>query len=153
MTSDVEFIEKPVDIKALLQKIKKLAPHKTPNILVVEDDEPSRELLLQALQKAGWNTIEAINGNEALTQLQTHQPTLILLDLMMPEIDGFYVLKEIQNHPQWKKIPVIVITAKALTNKERIFLNEHTQDLFLKEAYSLKNFVTTIINRIRRGKR
>jgi CheY-like chemotaxis protein len=153
MESDVEFIEKPVDIKALLQTIKKLTPHKAPNILVVEDDELSRELLLQALQKAGLQTIEAINGNEALTLLQTHQPTLILLDLMMPEIDGFNVLKEIQHHEQWKKIPVIVITAKSLTTKERKFLNECTQDLFLKEAYSWKNFVTTIIDRIRYGKR
>ena len=153
MTSDVEFMEKPVDIKALLQKIKKLSPHKTRDILVVEDDELSRELLLQSLQKAGWTTTEAINGHEALTLLKTTQPTLILLDLMMPEIDGFHVLKEIQKHAAWKKIPVIVITAKALTNKERKFLNEYTQDVFLKKAYSWKNFVTTIIDRIRRGKR
>ncbi len=152
MATDVEFIEKPIDVRQLLEKIKKLSRDKKPNILVVEDDEISRQLLLHAIQKAGWNTIEAINGHEALELLKSTKPSLILLDLMMPEIDGFHVLKEIQNHSDWKNIPAIVITAKTLTTEERNFLNQHTQDLFLKKAYSWKNFVATIVDRIKQLK-
>lgn len=153
MAADVEFMEKPVDVKKLLEKIRKLSLAKEHLILVVEDDELSRNLLTQAIEKTGWKTLVAEDGKDALIKLETQEPTLILLDLMMPNIDGFDVIKEIQQHRQWKKIPIIVITAKALTTTEREFLNQYTQDLFLKKAYSWKNFVSAIIDRIKLGKR
>jgi CheY-like chemotaxis protein len=67
--------------------------------------------------------VEAANGREALACMARQPPALILLDLMMPEMDGLEFLAEIRHHPEWSSIPVVVITAKELAEEERLFLN------------------------------
>ena len=119
-----EYLTKPVDRDRLLSVLKRYcsAP-RTGVALVVEDDVPTRDLLRRMLEKDGWEVREAGNGRAALECVAAQPPALILLDLMMPEMDGFEFLEELRQHADWKDIPVVVITAKDLTEEDRLFLN------------------------------
>ncbi|HEV2614781.1 MAG TPA: response regulator [Gammaproteobacteria bacterium] len=150
MTTEVDYLEKPVDIKVLLEKIKNLTPEKLPLVLVAEDDDLSRGLLVQAILRNGWKSTEASNGKEVITLLTAMKPDVILLDLMMPEMDGFQVIEEIQKHEKWRHIPIIVITAKDLTHDEKTLLNKYSKSLFLKSDYSPRNLIQSVIERIKK---
>jgi len=86
-------------------------------VLLVEDDVETREIMAHTLEKNGWKVSEASNGQEALDMMPDVQPRLILLDLMMPVMDGFGFLAEMRTRPEWQDIPVIVITAKDLRDQ------------------------------------
>jgi CheY-like chemotaxis protein len=88
----------------------------------VEDDAAARRVLRQELKKGGWRVLEAANGRLALEQLAQH-PDLVLLDLVMPEMDGFEFLEELRKRDGVRRIPVVVITAKDLTDEDRRRLN------------------------------
>jgi CheY-like chemotaxis protein len=102
--------------------------------MVVEDNSENREMICRQLTKAGWQVLEAENGLKALEVMQTEQPGVILLDLMMPEMDGFEFIQELRQHPQWRSLPVIVLTAKDLTAEERHWLDGRTQQIYQKGA-------------------
>jgi signal transduction histidine kinase/CheY-like chemotaxis protein len=119
-----EYLVKPLDRTRLLGLLKKYCRTPSPGLaLVVEDDASTREMLRRMLEKGMWSVAEASNGREALECVASQRPALILLDLMMPEMDGFEFLTEMRQHPEWKSIPVIVITAKDLSAEDRLFLN------------------------------
>jgi len=119
-----EYLTKPIDRERLLSVLKKFCAGPKPGLaLVVEDDVPTRELLRRMLERDGWEVQEAENGRVALECVEKQKPALILLDLMMPEMDGFEFVAEMRQHPDWKSIPVVVITAKDLTPEDRMFLN------------------------------
>ena len=105
-------------------------------IMLVEDDDETRELLGRTLEKAGWTVNEAINGREALDSMASDAPTLILLDLMMPVMDGFEFLAAMREHAEWDDIPVVVITAKTLTPEDRARLNGRVEEVVRKSAYT-----------------
>lgn len=84
-------------------------------ILVVEDDSASKDMLRRMLEHAGWQVQEATNDRLALEQIRQRQPALILLDLMLPELDGFEVLQELQATPASQSIPITVVTAMDLS--------------------------------------
>jgi CheY-like chemotaxis protein len=79
--------------------------------------------------------MEADNGRSALTVMQTTPPDLILLDLMMPEMDGFEFVTELRLNPEWHTIPIVVVTAKDLTLDERRLLNGYVERILQKGAY------------------
>ena len=85
-------------------------------VLVVEDDAPTRALRGRALSKAGWAVEDAENGRVALERIEASRPALVLLDLMMPEMDGFEFLDVLRRDVARRDIPVVVITAKTLTD-------------------------------------
>jgi CheY-like chemotaxis protein len=87
------------------------------------------------LEREGWAVEEAADGQEALDLLARGRPTLILLDLLMPRMDGFEVVSELQGHAEWREIPVVVITAKDLTPEDRARLNGHVEQVLVKGAY------------------
>ena len=86
---------------------------------VVDDDGDARELMRRLLERDGWEVVEAENGRAALARLGEHRPELILLDLMMPEMDGFELLGALRAREAWRTIPVVVVTAKELTEEDR----------------------------------
>jgi CheY-like chemotaxis protein len=88
---------------------------------------------------------ESGNGREALSRLQADKPDVILLDLMMPEMDGFAVVAALQKEPRWRDIPVIVITARDLDAKDRERLNSGVQSVLVKETFR----PTELVERIR----
>jgi CheY-like chemotaxis protein len=103
--------------------------------MIVEDDTATREMMVRMLNKTHWNVIEAANGMKALECLQTRKPDLILLDLMMPEMDGFEFIAQLRQQSEWADIPVVVLTAKDITMEDRIWLSNRVDTVFQKGAY------------------
>jgi DNA-binding response OmpR family regulator len=131
-----DYLVKPIDwsrMTAILQKYRCAQPPCP--VLVVEDDDALRELLKRMLIKAGWVVSEAINGREALAHVQVSRPELILLDLMLPEIDGFAFLSTLRQHDAWRTIPVVVLTGKELTEQDRLQLHNNVTIILQKGAY------------------
>ena len=111
-----DYLTKPIDRKRLLSVLEThLSGQISPTILVVEDDVNAREIMGRFLQRQDWTVELASNGREALQYLDENLPHLIVLDLMMPEMDGFEFIQVLRQNSNWQDIPVIVLTAKALT--------------------------------------
>src|SRR6478736_10154182 len=120
------------------------APARPTRILVVEDDALQRARVREWLRGQQWIVQEAANGREALASLQTAKPDLILLDLMMPEMDGFAVVAALQKEEDWRGIPVIVITSLDLDAKDRERLNSGVQLVLVKERFRPEDLVERI---------
>jgi signal transduction histidine kinase/DNA-binding response OmpR family regulator len=132
-----DFVTKPIDRARLASVLRKhLRDRPTSPVLVVDDDEETRDMLRRTVSAEGWTVSEAENGRVALQRMAEIQPGVILLDLMMPEMDGFEFVVELRKHPRWHSIPVVVITAKDLTVEDRRRLNGYVQKIVQKGAYS-----------------
>jgi signal transduction histidine kinase/DNA-binding response OmpR family regulator len=146
----VEVLTKPVERAQLTALIHNLVRREGP-VLVVEDDAGAREMIRQTIEKMSLPVAEADNGLQALDWLGQHPaPAVILLDLMMPEMDGFEVLDALAAHPQWREIPVIVITAKQLTAAERERLLGQARRVIEKGGASRLDIVAAINEAVRR---
>ena len=119
-----DYLTKPIDRQALVRAFRKgRTEYEFRGALLVEDDSQTRTLVRRMLENDGWVVTEAGNGREALAQVMHKPPGLIVLDLMMREMDGFEFLTELRQNREWRSIPVIVLTARDLTEEERLFLN------------------------------
>ncbi|MHB9023266.1 MAG: response regulator [Armatimonadota bacterium] len=128
-----EFLVKPVNHDRLLSVLQRFIRFDGPGtILIIDDDAGGREMLRRTLENEGWSISEADNGREGLRSIEKSAPQLILLDLLMPDIDGFAFLEALQEHPDWQAIPVIVITAKDLTAEDHKRLNGSVQTILQK---------------------
>ena len=142
-----DYLTKPIDrdrLLTILHKYQCASP--TSLLLVVEDDNTNRQMLRRLLEKQGFTVTEAQNGRAALAQITKRQPDLILLDLMMPEMDGFELVSQLQNHEQWQTIPIVVITAKDINPEDRIRLNGCVEKILQKGAYSQEELLAQVRN-------
>jgi signal transduction histidine kinase/CheY-like chemotaxis protein len=141
-----DYLSKPVDRDRLHKVLAKY--HRddvdSQSVLLVEDDQDTREITGRILEKAGWHYLEATNGQEALASLESHKPGLILLDLMMPVMDGFEFLLLMRANPDYRDIPVIVVTAKDLTEEERQALSGKVQAVIEKGPFSRDQLLVRI---------
>ncbi|HMJ66009.1 MAG TPA: response regulator, partial [Candidatus Binatia bacterium] len=115
-----EYLTKPIDwsrLAAILERYR-IDP-KLQSLLVIEDDPATRDLLQRNLEKDGWTVVTAENGRVGLECVAAQKPGTILLDLMMPEMDGFEFLTELRKRHEWRSIPIVVITAKDLSAEDR----------------------------------
>jgi CheY-like chemotaxis protein len=101
-------------------------------------------MLRRILAKEGWAVTEAVNGREALERVAENRPELILLDLMMPEMDGFAFLEALRRQEAWRAIPVVVLTAKDLTSHDRQRLNGYVERLLQKGTYSQEELLREV---------
>jgi PAS domain S-box-containing protein len=132
-----EYLTKPISRHQLINILRKYRTANAPNmVMVVEDDPAARELLVRLLHRAGWQVIEAEDGKIALQRLEKYQPDLILLDLMMPEIDGFELIIHLRQHEAYSSTPIVVLTAKDLSIEDRLWLNNRVNTIFQKGAYN-----------------
>lgn len=124
---------KQTEEEGLLAALSHVAPDRYPRVAIVDDSIEARRLIRRILQSQGEYTIfEASNGRDAVEMIQRELPNLIILDLMMPEIDGFGVLQKLQTKPETVDIPVIVVTAKELTSDEKKLLEGRVKSLLQK---------------------
>jgi adenylate cyclase len=119
----VEYLVKPVDREKLTQTLRRICGSVRGRVLLVDDDDIIRRQMRLQLQHNGWDLSEAENGRIALTRLEEVRPDAIVLDLIMPEMDGFEFVDEMRRRPEWRDIPVIVVTSKDLTAEDRSRLN------------------------------
>jgi PAS domain S-box-containing protein len=140
-----EYLTKPVDRKRLIAAVERFAGRTSDaRALVVEDDEPARTMLRRTLERAGWAVAEAENGRRGLDEMRRQLPSLVLLDLMMPEMDGFEFLEAMRGKPEWRAVPVIVITAKVLTDDDRRRLNGGVQAVVQKAGRAGEDLLAEI---------
>jgi CheY-like chemotaxis protein len=116
-----DYLTKPVDRDRLLAALRHHR-HDRP-VLVVDDDPMMRRMLRQLLEAEGHTVVEAEDGRAALALMNQTQPGMILLDLLMPEMDGFEFLSTMRENPQWRSTPVAIVTAKEITADDRSRLN------------------------------
>jgi threonine synthase len=119
--------------EGLLSALTEVSVDRFPRIVIVDDEPDARRLIRRILQTQGDYTLfEAGNGREAVELVNQEIPNLIILDLMLPELDGFSVMDELQKKPETAEIPIIVVTAKELTQNEKLRLQGHIQKLMQK---------------------
>jgi len=144
-----DYLSKPVDRDLLHRTLARYHTPETPSpVLLVEDDTDTREVMRRMLEKTGWQVLEAGNGREALDQLTRVRPGIILLDLMMPVMDGFDFLLEMRINPDWRDIPVIVLTAKNLTEEDRQLLSGKVAQVIEKGATSYEQLLELLYGKL-----
>ncbi|WP_372369314.1 response regulator [Candidatus Uabimicrobium sp. HlEnr_7] len=130
----LEYLTKPFDLEQLIEVMLRISKHKKENVLIVEDQPAQCELYQKVLGSAGYSPYVTNNGKEALHFLETQPlPQTIILDLLMPKMNGFEFLSNIQRHSTWSKIPIIVCTSKDLSKEEKELLQEGTKALIKKD--------------------
>jgi CheY-like chemotaxis protein len=145
-----DYITKPVDRDRLITALRKFQDKKPSGpILIVEDDSVTREMFSRVLVKDGWSVEEAENGRIALKHVAQHRPEAILLDLLMPEVDGFEFLSKLRSKEQWRNIPIIVVTGKDLTEQDYLRLNNNVTKIYKKGAYNQQELLNELRDQIR----
>jgi CheY-like chemotaxis protein len=152
-----DYLTKPVDRDRLVELMRTFHGDGPPGrVLVVEDDTATRELVRRMLEKEGWTVDQAENGRVGLDRVAAETPDLILLDLMMPEMDGFDFLEAMRERTPADRIPVVVVTAKELTDDDRLRLSGRVEKVVQKGGTNrdrlleeVRQLVHTLVHRSR----
>ncbi|HEX7154111.1 MAG TPA: response regulator [Thermoanaerobaculia bacterium] len=132
-----DYATKPVNRRQLSQILQKYTClHPPCPVLVIDDDPSARALTRAMLEKEGWAVTEAEDGVTALKSMERERPSLIFLDLLMPGMDGFAFAAEVGRRPEWRSIPIVVVTSQDLTNGDRRRLNGHVETILRKHGDS-----------------
>jgi signal transduction histidine kinase/CheY-like chemotaxis protein/putative methionine-R-sulfoxide reductase with GAF domain len=131
-----DFLTKPVSARRLRETVKRLLPPGGRSVLIVDDEEAVRRLVVETLSSEGLEVREAADGEEALAAVAERRPDAIVLDLVMPKLDGFGVLERLQQNPETRAVPVVVLTARRLSGAERKSLSARAVPLLEKNVYS-----------------
>jgi signal transduction histidine kinase/CheY-like chemotaxis protein len=141
-----EYMTKPIDRGRLLSILQSFRDQQeVTSVMVVEDDDSTRELIVRLLTRNGWKTTEAINGQEALDLLETERPDLIVSDLMMPVMDGFAFIEALGEDAELSEIPVVVLTAMELAPEDMTRLQQRIESVLQKGAYPLRELETRLL--------
>jgi signal transduction histidine kinase/DNA-binding response OmpR family regulator len=135
-----DYLVKPIDqerLRGILRELDAVPRPGDGTILVVDDDPAIRDVLGSSLVSDGWRVITAGDGAAALATLANERPAAMVLDLMMPRVDGFDVLRSVRADPATRELPVIVVTARELTDEDRAHLVGAAQRVITKQALSL----------------
>jgi len=145
-----EFLSKPIDRSQLVQLLERHAQKGTEGrrALVVDDRAENRDLMRKTLEQQSWLVSEAENGRVALDRLAEEPPSLILLDLMMPVMDGFEFVMELRKVERWRGIPIVVVTAKDLTDEERRRLGREVVGLIQKSGLDRESLLAQIRDQV-----
>ena len=148
-----DYLTKPVDWGRLSRILEKHEIEtSSQSILIVEDDEITREMLKKSLETNEFKVSVAKNGKEGLKRVKKAKPALILLDLMMPEMDGFEFAEELRENKEWLDIPVVVITAKDLTSEDHNRLKGNVEAIMQKGSYTKDELLSEVGHRIKKLK-
>ncbi|HEX8616347.1 MAG TPA: response regulator, partial [Thermoanaerobaculia bacterium] len=140
-----DYATKPVNRRKLSQILQKYTCLVPPCPVLVIDDDPSARALTKAmLQKEGWAVTEAGDGIEALATMEKERPALIFLDLLMPEMDGFAFAAEVCRRPEWRSIPIVVLTSQDLSNADRRRLSGHVETILRKHGDSRESLLAQV---------
>lgn len=140
-----DYMTKPVDRQRLLTLLERYKLNgKGGNVLIVEDDGTTRQLMRRIFVSEGWRVREAVNGRAGLQLVKDAIPDLILLDLIMPEMDGFEFLDSLKTVPEAKGVPVVVITGADLSDEDRRRLNGGVEQIIKKSADGAPAFLDEV---------
>ncbi|MES1228463.1 MAG: response regulator, partial [Armatimonadota bacterium] len=145
-----DYATKPVDRARLMRIINKYTcPHPPCPVLIVDDDPESRLLIRTILEAEGCQVAEAENGLAAIEFIESERPSLVLLDLMMPVMDGFEFTELVRQRPEWRTIPIVVMTAQDLDHEERTRLNGYVETIIQTSGRSREAFLNQVRDLLR----
>ena len=151
-----DYMVKPVDRERLTAILRQITD-RVGDLLLVEDDEDTRVMMAEALAREGWKVIEAEHGRAALARLAERGADVIVLDLMMPEMDGFEFIAELRRRREWRDIPILVVTARDLSEDDRRRLNGGVERVIQKSGQSAADLLQDVGEAlsacVRRGRR
>ncbi len=139
-----DYLMKPISRAALVRALGEVHSGEKGTVLVVDDSEVHRRVVRRMLEAEGWVVAEAENGRQALTAMRADRPTLILLDLQMPEVDGFEVLRELREDDDLCDIPVVVITAADLPPSQLKVMRDRVEGVIRKEGGSQQQVLAQV---------
>ncbi|NJN66331.1 MAG: response regulator [Chloroflexaceae bacterium] len=142
-----DYLVKPIQETALLERVQQVLPPPA-TVLVVDDDPDARKIIRTILDIGHYQVIEAADGESGLSLLDEMRPDILVLDLMLPGMDGFAVLEQVRANPQWDSLPVLIITAMDLQQTERRWLQERSLAWVQKSQLSTDQFLTQIARSI-----
>ena len=149
-----DYLTKPIDWERLSKVLEKHEIETgSESILIVEDDEITRDMLKKSLETNEYKVVVAKNGKEGLERVKKAKPALILLDLMMPEMDGFEFAEHLRDNNEWLDIPVVVITAKDLTSEDHNRLKGNVEAIMQKGSYKKDELLNEVSDRIKKLKK
>jgi len=138
----VDYLVKPVDREDFLRRLASYCPtvkkDRPAKVLLVDDERLILEMMSDTVRSAGYQVMTAEGGEEAIAKAFEEQPDLIVLDLMMPGVSGFEVMTKLREEPRVRSIPIIIYTAKALTEEDKQVLNGHVKAVVQKGSSSLE---------------
>ncbi|HCY86962.1 MAG TPA: hypothetical protein DHV36_17660, partial [Desulfobacteraceae bacterium] len=140
----VGYMTKPIRQETLIEEIRKLFSRLPSKILVVDDNPIDRQRLSSILASNDMSFQVAENGYECLDIIRKQMPDLLILDLVMPEMDGFEILATLRSEPAWAHLPVIIVTAKDLSQEERQLLDAQVAAVVTKGSPSESLLITRI---------
>ncbi|RAL20189.1 hybrid sensor histidine kinase/response regulator [Lujinxingia litoralis] len=146
-----DYLVKPIQRDRLLKTLSRFHPEEGASALVVEDEPDIREMISRHLRNAGWSVNTAAHGRQALEILEDERPDVVLLDLMMPEMDGFEVAEIMRSEPRWKDIPIVVVTAMDLDDAETARLRRSVSRILSKNVRSIDEVMTEVMDVIGLG--
>jgi CheY-like chemotaxis protein len=140
-----DYMTKPINRDRLVNVLRKHQhDHALCQVLVVEDEPNIREMVRRVLEKEGWTVREAENGRAGLDAVAESKPSVVLLDLMMPVMNGFDFMRELRSNKEWQDIPVIILTAKDLTIEDRKALKGNVESILQKGDYSREQLLSEV---------
>jgi len=146
-----DYMQKPIDRDRLLVVLNRyLGDQPTNHVLVVEDDPNMREMFTRMLTSDDLTVAQAENGLAALESITQQPPSLIILDLRMPVMDGFQFIGELHKHEDWRKIPVVVVSAKELSADDRARLQGHVQEILQKGDFTRDELMREVQQAVKR---
>ena len=133
-----DYIDKPIKREQLIDVLDKyrINDDSSDLVMIVDDEKMARDSMEAIIEHQGWRVFKAENGQVALEHLDDKKPSLILLDLSMPVMDGFEFISHLQDNEKWHSIPVVVLTALKLTPEEHACLNQSVETIFNKDSYN-----------------
>ncbi len=134
-----EYLVKPIEPDRLVDVVRKSIEPAMGDVLIVDDDADTRDIVSRNLRRAGFTTIEAANGEEALLKARVVNPAMVILDLLMPNVDGFEVLRTLR--AEGNRVPIVVLTGKDLTDGEQNVLREGLARVFRKDGVAVEEVV------------
>ena len=146
------FIKKPIEWNDLYHMLLQYDLKPNGNVLVIDDDSATRNLLDKMISKEGWNVKTAVNGDDALSKVKKDKFELIILDLVMPVMDGFEFLKKIKKYKKYSKIPIIVVTSKDLSKEDYDILKGDVIRIVQKGSYK-SDEILNYVNKVIRNKK
>jgi len=143
----IDVMPKPVDSKALLSLVERICTDDSQFVLLVDSNTEYANLLKSQLERQGFKARVASSGEQALKQLKAAEPAMILLDVSMTGIDGFQVVRELNENASWRKIPLVVLSNKELTELERKRIDVNIRQYLNKQKFT-QDAISSTIRRI-----
>ncbi|MGH3147472.1 MAG: response regulator, partial [Rubrobacter sp.] len=145
-----EYLTKPIERQRLVSILEKYRNDQSSSDVLVVDDEPAnRNTLRRLLEKEGFGVAEAENGRVALEHVARSRPSAILLDLMMPEMDGFEFVARLRGREEWRDIPVVVVTSKEITRQDRLRLDGYVAQVVQKDEHGRDDLLAEVRDLVR----